>query len=169
MTKDNTSENEDCLLAIAIQQHNQQALGRLYDKYAPQLMGLITRIAATQIEAEEILQETFLHVWDKISSFDASKGSFFTWLLTIARQLALVKANSAQVKNHVYFNAVYSAANSNDKEQPPETAVEKFIFELVFYKGLSCSVAATVMKMPVEEIKKNIRLAIKNINVIKVL
>ena len=39
------------------------------------------------------------------------------------------------------------------------------IFNFVFYKGLSCTEAAAALKMPVEEVKKYIRLAIKNMNV----
>ena len=168
MTKKCTTADEDYVLVVAIKQGNQEAFGKLYDKYAPLLMGIITRIVHTNTIAEQVLQTTFLHIWNQISLFDSSKSSFFTWLLSIARQAALVKANLEQVKNPLYDNPVYVVADNNYNGQSFNADVQKFIFELVFYKGLSCAAAAAIMKMPVEEIKKNIKLAIRNINAITV-
>ena len=165
MTKKITGTEGDLYLSIAIKKGDKEAFSSLYDKYAPVLMGLINRMLPADHDGEEILQTAFLHIWDQISSFDASKSSFLTWLINITRKLALAKANSLPAENHFYNITVYKHANKNWKEQSFPGSVEMGIFDLVYYKGLSCKEAAAALKMPVEEVKKNIRLAIKNMNV----
>jgi RNA polymerase sigma factor (sigma-70 family) len=165
MTKKITGTEGDLYLSIAIKQGDKEAFGSIYDKYAPVLMGLINRIMPADNDGEEILQTAFLHIWDQISSFDASKSSFLTWLIKITRRLALDKVNSLPAENHSYDNFVYIHANKNDLEQTVLGSVEIGIFNFVYYKGLSCTEAATALKMSVEDVKKNIRLAIKNMNV----
>ncbi len=169
MTSNIAGADEDHRLAVAINQGNQQALSMLYDKYAPALMGIIRRIVHTDSMAEEILQTTFLHIWSQIGSFNASERSFFAWLLHIARNKALNKASIEQLKNPRGNNTVYEHADNNNEEQSFLEPVQKHIFDLVYYKGLSCAEAAAALKIPVEELRKNIRLAIKNMNGQKIL
>ncbi len=170
MTKTITGAEEDLRLSVAIKEGDKQALGRVYDKYAPALMGLISRIIPVDSIAEEILQTTFLHTWHQIGSFNASGRPLFTWLMNIARQLAIDKVRSGQVQNPPQHNLVYEHATSNYTEQIiPEEPVQKIIFDMVYYKGESCVKAAEALGMPVEEIKKHVRLAIKNMIRVKVL
>jgi RNA polymerase sigma factor (sigma-70 family) len=61
----------------------QEALGPLYSRYA----GLIYNVAAQSVDrgvAEELVQEVFLTIWRGAGSFDASQGSFRSWLLRLA-------------------------------------------------------------------------------------
>ena len=169
MTKTITGAEEDLRLSVAIKEGDKQALGRIYDKYAPVLMGLISRIIPVDSSAEEILQTTFLHTWHQIGSFNASGSSLFTWLMNTARQLAIDKVRSGQVQNPPQHNLVYEHATSNNTEQIIQEPVQKIIFDMVYYKGESCMKAAEALGMPVEEIKKHIRLAIKNMISVKVL
>lgn len=164
MTKKTTGADEDLHLSIAIKQGDKEAFGRLYDKYAPVLMGLISRVLPADSDKEEMLQIAFLHIWDQIGSFDASGSSFLTWLINTTRHLAIDKAKSLPAQNQPNHNSVYTHANKNNDEQHFSGSVQMVIFDLVYYKGLSCTEAAEALTMPVEEIKKNIRLAIKSIN-----
>jgi RNA polymerase sigma-70 factor (ECF subfamily) len=61
----------------------------LYRAAGPHLFGLIVRIVGQGAIAEEILQDTFVTIWQHAGSFDATKGSGVTWLRTIARRRAL--------------------------------------------------------------------------------
>ena len=165
MTKKITGTEGDLYLSVAIKQGDKEAFGKLYDKYAPVLMGIINRILPADNGGEEILQTAFLHIWHQISCFDASRSSLLTWLIKITRQLALDKGNPLPEENRSYDNPVYLYANKNKEEQPVSESVEMGIFNFVFYKGLSCTEAAAALKMPVEEVKIYIRQAIKNMNV----
>lgn len=164
MTKKTTGADEDLHLSIAIKQGDKKAFGRLYDKYAPVLMGLISRVLPDDSDREEMLQTAFLHIWDQIGSFDALGSSFLTWLINITRHLAINKAKSLTAQYQPNQNPVYLHSNKNNENQLFSVSVQKVIFDLVYYKGLTCTEAAAALTMPVEEIKKNIRLAIKSIN-----
>ena len=60
------------------------------------LLGVIARIIKKEELAEEVLQDVFLKIWDRIASYDASKGKLFTWMLNIARNQAIDKTRSKE-------------------------------------------------------------------------
>ena len=72
------------------------AFERLYDRYAPVLFGVIMKIVREESQAEDVLQEAMIQVWDRASDFDRTRGSEVAWLITIARSRALDSIRSAQ-------------------------------------------------------------------------
>jgi len=74
-----------------------QAQEALYKKYAPKLLGLCCRYAKDMLEAEDILQEGFIKVFDNISSY-SGKGSFEGWLKRIMINEALNKIRARKEK-----------------------------------------------------------------------
>jgi DNA-directed RNA polymerase specialized sigma24 family protein len=69
----------------------------LYDRYAKVLRLTIFRIVPVRNAAEEILQQTFLEIWNGIDLFSQQKEKLVTWMLQIARRLAydyLIKADA---------------------------------------------------------------------------
>ena len=130
-------------------------LNSIYDKYAPALLGLISRIAHSQDMAEEILKTTFLRIRDQIGSYDASRISLLSWLLNIARHTALDETRSVQLKIPGHSDLVYNQINNNNDHD--------HAFYLIYYKGLSCNEAASALNISVEELKINIRTAIKKL------
>jgi RNA polymerase sigma-70 factor, ECF subfamily len=65
------------------------ALASLYERYKSILFSLILRILHSQSEAEDILQDVFIQVWQKAANFDEERGRPFTWLVTLARSRAI--------------------------------------------------------------------------------
>ena len=61
----------------------------LYTAASAKLMGVLLRILQNRSEAEDALQEVFTRVWLRAGRFDASKGRGMTWLIAIARNLAI--------------------------------------------------------------------------------
>jgi len=159
MIKDNPGAAEDLLLIQAIRNGDQPALGTLYDKYAPALMGIICRIVHKDAIADEILQSVFQVVWQKAGSFDASKQSVFFWLISMARHTAIDKMRIEQLANPGARNTIYLATSPNSNN----ATAEQQLFELVYFNGLSCAEAATALQVPVEYMQKYLRLAIKNL------
>lgn len=72
-----------------IESGDEAALAALYDRYRTILFGLLLRILHNRAEAEDVLQEVFVQVWQRAASFDAARGKVFTWLVTLARSRAI--------------------------------------------------------------------------------
>ena len=65
------------------------ALAELYDLLSPWVLGLVFRILQDAAEAEEVLSDVFVQVWDRIDQHDARRGPLVPWVLSIARNRAL--------------------------------------------------------------------------------
>ncbi len=74
---------------------NHNSFNMLYQRYAPVMLGICCRYCKTKPEAEDVLQEGFIKVFEKISTYKG-KGSFEGWLRRIMINTAInhFKANS---------------------------------------------------------------------------
>ena len=85
---------EDYNLLMRTIQRDQAAFARLYDKYSPLIYTIVVRMVQSTGEAEDLLQEIFMQIWNKASLFSESKGSVYTWIVTIARRKAIDRLRS---------------------------------------------------------------------------
>jgi RNA polymerase sigma-70 factor (ECF subfamily) len=65
------------------------AAGLIYERLAPRVYGLGMVLLGNPTQAEDLVQDTFVKVWRKAETFDSSRGSVETWVLLIARSLAI--------------------------------------------------------------------------------
>ncbi|KPF83795.1 RNA polymerase subunit sigma [Brevundimonas sp. AAP58] len=85
-------------LAVALVQAGQgdrSAFRTVYEATSAKLFGVCLRILPDRQSAEDVLQDTYVTVWRKAASFDASRASPITWLVTIARNRAIDRLRSA--------------------------------------------------------------------------
>ncbi len=73
---------------------DRQALRLVYDMTAAKLFGICLRILNNRSEAEDVLQEVYIAVWQKAASFDETRASPITWLVAIARNRAIDRQRS---------------------------------------------------------------------------
>src|SRR3954462_11719875 len=76
-------------LAERLKKREPQAMADLYDRYGRVTYVLIFRIVRNAGTAEDLLQETFLRVWNRVQAFDHEKGALGPWVLTVARNRAI--------------------------------------------------------------------------------
>jgi len=69
--------------------NDQKAFAELYKRTSSKLFGVCLRMLRDRGEAEEVLQETYTTVWRRADSFDASRASAITWLVTLSRNKAI--------------------------------------------------------------------------------
>ena len=74
---------------------SQDALARLYDRHAQAVFAAALRVSRDREIAAEVVQETFLTMWNRAELFDPSRGALPTWLLTIARNRAIDRLRAA--------------------------------------------------------------------------
>lgn len=143
--------------------------------YSSSLFGVIVRIVNDNDLAEDILQDTFVKIWNSFSSYTAEKGRLFTWMVNIARNLAIDKIRSKDFKNqgknqelenNVTFideqrNTVYKPELLGVKELVEQLKPEqKAILDLVYFKGYTHVEAADELGVPLGTIKTRLRMAI---------
>jgi len=113
-------------LALALgrtAQGDRAAFRSVYEATSAKLLGVCLRILADRQLAEDVLQDTYLTVWRKAESFDASRASPITWLVTIARNRSIDRLRSGKP---VRFAAPVEAAHDLADEAPrADTLIEK--------------------------------------------
>src|SRR5689334_16250297 len=75
----------DAILVRRIVDGSHDAVATLYDRHASAVFTAALRAGADRWVAAEVVQETFLALWNRAEQFDPSRGSLRSWLLTIAR------------------------------------------------------------------------------------
>ncbi len=173
--KINLSEEE---LITALRRREKIAAEALYDMYSAALFGVIVRIVSDEATAEDVLQETFIKIWNSFSGYSAEKGRLFTWMINIARNLAIDKvrskdfknqAKNQELENNVTFiderkNTVYNPELLGLKDLVETLRPEqKLILDLIYFKGYTHVEAAEELEIPLGTIKTRLRMAIQQL------
>ena len=159
MSKDLYKPDEDTRLVVAVQAGDQHCFSLLYDKYAPALLGIISKIIDNEHLAENTLQLTFVNAWNTITRFNNSDSSLFTWLINMARKTAFEKLPSNPARNLQDSITVYEAANRGISN----LETDAIVFDMVYNKRLGCIEVATLLNRSVDEIKTNIKKAVQRL------
>ena len=172
-TKKITIPEDDLVRALKAQETI--AIQALYDMYSGALLGVITRIIQHAEISEDLLQETFIKIWNSANSYDSSKGRLFTWMMNIARNLAIDKlrskdfrnANKNQdIENNVDFidsqkKITFNSDTLGLKEMVVALKPEfTDVLEMVYFKGYTHVEAAEELNLPLGTVKTRIRMAI---------
>ena len=175
-----SGENDE-ELARRLQRREPQAMADLYDRFGRLAYSVILSIVRDASLAEDLVQETFLRVWNRASAFEAGRGALGPWLLTIARNRAIdhirsvgsrIQRNSFEFdarehpslfvdmerdSRHTDHGRVIRKALSNLSEN------QRQVIELAYYEGLSQTEMAERMGQPLGTIKTWVRSALKQL------
>ncbi len=175
MTVVTSDTGVDLLLIERIASRDAAAVAALYDRHARLLFGLISRILQDRSEAEEVLQEVFLTAWTRADTYDRELGSPVAWLVRIARNRAIDRLRSNQVRRRVAEDAP-----AGDPVEDPEAAAmrterrgvvnraldrlppdQRALIETAYFSGLSQSELAARFNLPLGTVKTRVRAALK--------
>jgi RNA polymerase sigma-70 factor (ECF subfamily) len=90
----------DLALLQRIVARDERAVAELYDRHSRLVFTVIWRILRSRVEAEDVLQETFVRVWTRAETYDVSLGSPTTWLTRIARNRAVDRLRARRVRRN---------------------------------------------------------------------
>src|SRR5881398_1409710 len=107
----------DLELMKAIQAEDPDALSQLYDLYNGILKALILRVIHNEAEADDLLQEIFMEIWNQAKNFSSQKGKPLGWMVTLARRRAI----DGLRKKQAYARA--EERLQNETEQQPDAWV----------------------------------------------
>jgi len=150
----------------------------LYDNYSAALYGTIHKIVQSDEMAQEITQDCFMRIWNKFTDYDKSKGRLFTWMVNIARNLAIDKTRSKEFQQKLKSDVAEEHVSIQDKDyadkhKPEYIGVkemldvlnpeQKDLLELMYYKGYSQSEIAEEFNIPLGTVKTRVRTAINKL------
>jgi RNA polymerase sigma factor (sigma-70 family) len=162
----------------ALRHREKMAAEALYDMYSASLYGVIVRIVIDTAVAEDVLQESFVKIWQSFSSYSAEKGRLFTWMVNIARNLSIDKIRSKDFKNQtknqeLENNVTFIDEQKNTVYKPELLGIrdlvqklkpeQKSILDLVYFKGYTHVEAADELGVPLGTIKTRLRMAIQQL------
>src|SRR6266850_1138974 len=95
MPEDRPGALDDAALVREVTAGSESALATLYDRHADAVYAAACRLTSDRQVAEEVVQETFLALWNRAELFDPSIGSLAAWLHTIARNRTVDRLRAA--------------------------------------------------------------------------
>ncbi len=144
----------------------------MYKDYGGTIYGLIRRITKEDQLSQELLQNVFLNVWGKAHLYNPDKGSIYTWLRIMARNLALDKVRQAGFKNREKTESldptVYESKSITflGREIDVQILMNKLepkyrsILEGIYIEGYSHNDLASKLELPLGTVKSRLRKAI---------
>ncbi|WP_412561371.1 RNA polymerase sigma factor [Winogradskyella sp. MIT101101] len=163
----------DTRLIQQLKNKDEGALSLLYDKYSGAIYSIILKMIRDEGKAQNLLQDTFMTVWDKAENYDATKGRFYTWVYRIAKNktLNVLRKNDPLIQTDdfsVYKNKEEAISIDNEylELKGAITSLEahhKEAIELVYFKGLTHREAHKEMNVPLGTFKSYVRQALKEL------
>jgi len=156
------------------------ALAEIYDRYGRAAYSLILHVVRDAAIAEDVVQETFLRVWNCARGFDAKRGAFGPWLLCVARSRAIdyLRSASGRERNAVEWEemdhpSLYTYTErdilASDEARRIRAALFKLapqqreVIELAYFGGLTQTEIAERLGQPLGTVKTWVRTALKNL------
>lgn len=184
MIVSSTTSAADIALLDRIARRDQGGLAELYDRHCRLLFSLILRILRDRGEAEDVLQEVFVRVWDRADSYNPSLGTPAAWLVRISRNRAIDRLRSRTVRAGIQAPEIARpeqaadpaldadperfAASTEERRMiaeavaalPPE---QRVLIECAFFEGCTQSELAERFDLPLGTVKTRIRTGMQSL------
>ncbi len=145
----------------------------LYKLYSGCLYNIALKIVHSREIAEDVLQDSFIKIWKNIDTYNASKGSLFTFILNITRNTAIDKTRSMaykQERSGLTFDPVTIDQQDCFQPQVDYIGMEQYVKALdsrhqdlvkyVYFQGYTQDEAAKVLEIPLGTAKSRLKAAI---------
>ncbi|UWX53738.1 sigma-70 family RNA polymerase sigma factor [Maribacter litopenaei] len=166
-------------LVEKFREKDMSAFETLYGMYADNICGVINTIVRNEARSQEICQDVFVKIWDNATTYNASKGRFFTWILNIARNAAIDEIRSRSYKNEKknlsadYFVSVLESKEEESVDTMETKGLRKLVktlkkkcvqlIELLYFRGYTQKEAAEELAIPVGTVKTRNRSCISKL------
>lgn len=163
-------------LVFLLKNKDQKGFNILYNNYSGALFGVISKIVQSDDDANDLLQDTFLKIWRNIDNYDSSKGSIFTWMMNIARNLSIDRVRSADFRDSsqnisMEQNIIYQVDSEHQTEMDVDSiGLRKVVdnlkpeyrqlIELVYYQGYTQAEVSEEYGIPLGTVKTRIKAAV---------
>jgi RNA polymerase sigma-70 factor (ECF subfamily) len=174
----------DLELMLGIQNEDPEALSQLYDRYSGIIKALILRVIHNDAEADDLLQEIFMEIWNHAKNFSAQKGKPLGWMVTLARRRAIdglrkkqayaraeerLQNETEQQPDAWVLNTTEAEITSGDRRVIIRQVIDSLppaqqeAVELAFFRGMSQREIAAKTNTPLGTVKTRLELGLKKI------
>ncbi len=171
-------------LMLGIQAEDPEALSQLYDRYNGIVKALILRVIHNEAEADDLLQEIFMEIWNQAKNFSPQKGKPLGWMVTLARRRAIdgLRKKQAYARAEERLQAeteqqpdAWIQNTTEDEIALGDTRVhirrvinslpppQQQAIELAFFRGMSQREIAADTNTPLGTVKTRLELGLKKI------
>jgi RNA polymerase sigma factor (sigma-70 family) len=159
-------------LVQQLQKQNEKSFEYLYQKYNKALFSASFQIVGDMEICNDVLQQAFVSIWQKINTYDSSKGKLFTWMLNITKNASIdylrSKAHKQHQQNQNVDNNVYATnLTTNATINVDSIGIKKFILTLKdeykavliqsYFEGFTHDEIAENLQIPVGTVKTRLR------------
>lgn len=172
---DELSAQTQWMLAVR-DQRDKQAFGQLFDHYAPRLKGFVMKGGIGAAQAEDIVQDALLKVWQRAEQFDPTRAQVSSWIYQIVRNQTVdfVRKDKRPVPEELTrepdpepdaADALALEQESNVLRSALQALPEdqRHMIERAYLGELSHSQIQTETGLPLGTIKSRIRLALERL------
>lgn len=158
-----------------LQSKDEKAFNYLYDNYSGALYGVIWKVLNIEELSNDVLQEVFVKIWKNIDQYDSSKGRLYTWMLNIARNMAIDTLRSKRyqqdqkttdIENTVYTNdSSRTSFNNTDTLGLRKSVMNlkpefRTLIDLAYFQGYTQDEISKTLNIPLGTVKTRLRNAI---------
>lgn len=147
------------------------AFGLLYERLAGPLYSFALKMLGNEAEAQDLVQEVFLSIWNKADSFNLARGSAFSWAVTQLRNRAIDRIRSRKRRGELLESfgedlapsdgqrSASENAEASERSRQVRTALEKLndeqraVLRLAYFDGLTQVEIAQKLDEPLGTIK----------------
>jgi RNA polymerase sigma-70 factor (ECF subfamily) len=159
----------DAKLMAQIVSGDAKAAGKLFDRYAPMAFNLAARILKNTAEAEEVVQELFVRIWENAAQFDSSRGEVKSWMIQMTRSMSIdrLRSKTSRSKREETYAQLQETDNPKGEEIEEAKLVKAALAELpdderslitaAYFEGFTQAELALQFKMPLGTVKSKIR------------
>ncbi|MDQ3073090.1 MAG: sigma-70 family RNA polymerase sigma factor [Bacteroidota bacterium] len=162
-------------LVLKLREKNSEAIGDLYDQYSPLLYGVIKKIIHDDDKAGNVLRKTFSAISNKIEFYNSSECSLVTWLLNLARGLALEESRLEKLQHAniritdtlLIIEDLSLLMNDLNGHQPNDVLDnmeprQRTLLDLIYFQGYNAPETAKLLGISEILIKPKLRAAMLN-------
>lgn len=165
-------------LLVGIRSADRSAFAEFYDRHGPKVFAFLLKLLRHRDEAEDTLQEVFLHVWNRSDQYDQKRARPLAWLVCVARSRALDRLRRRKRTEQdlegagaepVQEDQIAQELCREERASATRSALARLVAEqreviqLAFYSELTHEGIAARLELPLGTVKTRIRLGMRKL------
>ncbi|MEO1021208.1 MAG: sigma-70 family RNA polymerase sigma factor [Bacteroidota bacterium] len=156
-------------------ENDERAIPLIFNHYGVAMLNTINRVVKDECLAEDVFQKVMVKIWERGRSYNAAKGSLFTWLIRISKNAAIDETRSKEfirdrksnsIDNFVFNDGAIHQKKTQERNEGvwetvhllPES--QRLLIDMAYFQGFTQKEIAEELNMPLGTVKTRMRSAL---------